>query len=153
MRLGGVVVLRCCGVRRLRWKWWATLAITLMRECIWRLINPGGVLRGFIVARSNLADKNPRIVWGTSLLSSLYLGWWWVTVMTFLIRVTRWVRFLTWVTCWGVLGSCSDNGLDNFPFKGYQYTWERGCGSAGWVREKLNRILVSKEWENMFRRA
>ncbi|XP_031099777.1 uncharacterized protein LOC116003974 [Ipomoea triloba] len=53
----------------------------------------------------------------------------------------------------GFQGAVRDSRLVDFPFGGYQYTWERGSGSKGWVQEKLDRILVGNEWGGLFRGA
>ncbi|XP_019160043.1 PREDICTED: uncharacterized protein LOC109156647 [Ipomoea nil] len=45
------------------------------------------------------------------------------------------------------------SGLFDFPFEGYQYTWDRGRGTENWVREKLDRILVSGNWMDLFTEA
>ncbi|XP_019177735.1 PREDICTED: uncharacterized protein LOC109172940 [Ipomoea nil] len=42
------------------------------------------------------------------------------------------------------------SGLYDFPFEGYQFTWDRGRGTSNWVREKLDRILVSGNWQDLF---
>ncbi|XP_019155316.1 PREDICTED: uncharacterized protein LOC109152193 [Ipomoea nil] len=43
-----------------------------------------------------------------------------------------------------------ESGLSNFGFDGCQYTWEKGRGTCNWVREKLDRILVSGEWRDLW---
>ncbi|XP_031107295.1 uncharacterized protein LOC116011981 [Ipomoea triloba] len=48
--------------------------------------------------------------------------------------------------CEAVRGS----GLSDFAFHGCQFTWERGRGTGNWVREKLDRVLVSGSWRDMF---
>ncbi|CAH9109059.1 unnamed protein product [Cuscuta epithymum] len=45
------------------------------------------------------------------------------------------------------------SGLRDFPFDGYQWTWERGRGSSNLVEEKLDRILVNEEWHLRFGNA
>lgn len=45
------------------------------------------------------------------------------------------------------------SGLSDFEFQGSQFTWEKGRGTDRWVREKLDRILVSDSWLNMFKNA
>ncbi|CAH9087721.1 unnamed protein product [Cuscuta epithymum] len=40
--------------------------------------------------------------------------------------------------------------LVNFPFDGYQFTWERDRGTKHWVEEKLYRIPVNEGWLNIF---
>ncbi|CAH9063489.1 unnamed protein product [Cuscuta europaea] len=44
-------------------------------------------------------------------------------------------------------------GLRDFPFMGYQWTWERGKGTENWVEKKLDRIIVNDEWWNRFMAA
>ncbi|XP_019166531.1 PREDICTED: uncharacterized protein LOC109162266 [Ipomoea nil] len=46
-----------------------------------------------------------------------------------------------------------ESGLSNFGFGGCQFTWEKGRGTCRWVREKLDRVLVSGEWRDLFPRA
>lgn len=41
-------------------------------------------------------------------------------------------------------------GLLDFHFNGYQFTWERGRGTANWIEEKLDRILVNDTWMSIF---
>ncbi|XP_031121072.1 uncharacterized protein LOC116024317 [Ipomoea triloba] len=43
-----------------------------------------------------------------------------------------------------------ESGLSDFAFQGFQYTWEKGRGTDAWVQEKLDRILVSGDWRDMF---
>lgn len=40
--------------------------------------------------------------------------------------------------------------MNDFAFEGNQFTWEKGRGTCGWVREKLDRILVSEDWSELF---
>lgn len=53
----------------------------------------------------------------------------------------------------GFRRAVESSGLSDFPFQGYQYTWERGRGTANWVEEKLDRILVTAAWLEKFERA
>ncbi|XP_019183638.1 PREDICTED: uncharacterized protein LOC109178457 [Ipomoea nil] len=32
---------------------------------------------------------------------------------------------------------------------GYPYTWEKGKGTANWIEEKLDKVLVTNEWRNI----
>lgn len=45
------------------------------------------------------------------------------------------------------------SGLRELPFEGYQYTWERSRDTLDWVEEKLDRILVSDSWVDLFGEA
>ncbi|XP_019159671.1 PREDICTED: uncharacterized protein LOC109156272 [Ipomoea nil] len=47
----------------------------------------------------------------------------------------------------------NESGLFDFGFGGCQFTWERGRGTDRWVREKLDRVLVSDGWRDMFLRV
>lgn len=53
----------------------------------------------------------------------------------------------------GFKGAVSDSGLSNFEFDGHQFTWERGRGTQNWVQEKLDRVLVSGGWRDIFLNA
>lgn len=44
-------------------------------------------------------------------------------------------------------------GLKEVNFDGYQFTWERSRGSSQWIEEKLDRILASDTWFEMFNEA
>lgn len=44
-------------------------------------------------------------------------------------------------------------GLRDFPFDGHQFTWEKSRGTPNWVEEKLDRILVSDGWLDVFGEA
>lgn len=46
-----------------------------------------------------------------------------------------------------VINSCN---LCNFGYIGQDYTWSRRLGSRGWVRERLDRALVSTNWAASF---
>lgn len=46
-----------------------------------------------------------------------------------------------------------NNGLSDLEFEGNQFTWEKGRGTNRWVEEKLDRILVSDSWLNLFDNA
>nr|GLL35718.1 uncharacterized protein LOC109156647 [Ipomoea trifida] len=46
-----------------------------------------------------------------------------------------------------------ESGLSNFDFMGYQFTWERGRGTPNSVQEKLDRVLVSGNWRDVFSNA
>lgn len=41
-------------------------------------------------------------------------------------------------------------GLKDLPFSGYQFTWERSRGTPAWVEEKLDRIMVTDTWLEIF---
>lgn len=43
--------------------------------------------------------------------------------------------------------------LRELDFKGCQFTWEKSRGTTQWVREKLDRILVSASWLDIFEGA
>ncbi|XP_019158834.1 PREDICTED: uncharacterized protein LOC109155667 [Ipomoea nil] len=32
---------------------------------------------------------------------------------------------------------------------GYPYTWEKGKGTANWIEERLDKVLVTNEWRNI----
>ncbi|XP_019186508.1 PREDICTED: uncharacterized protein LOC109181212 [Ipomoea nil] len=42
-----------------------------------------------------------------------------------------------------------DCGLAQLPMVGYPYTWEKGKGTANWMEERLNKVLVTDEWRGM----
>lgn len=44
-------------------------------------------------------------------------------------------------------------GLRDLDIEGYKFTWERGRGTPNWVEEKLDRILASTDWLEMFDNA
>lgn len=44
-------------------------------------------------------------------------------------------------------------GLRDFGFEGHQFTWEKSRGMARWVEEKLDRILVTDDWIELFGEA
>ncbi|XP_019153743.1 PREDICTED: uncharacterized protein LOC109150307 [Ipomoea nil] len=44
----------------------------------------------------------------------------------------------------------SDCGLQDFPFSGNQFTWERSHGSPNMVEEKLGGITAYDSWLNLF---
>lgn len=43
--------------------------------------------------------------------------------------------------------------LEDIPSAGYRFTWERGRGSANFVREKVDRVMVNAEWMSCFQTA
>nr|GMD70392.1 uncharacterized protein LOC109179108 [Ipomoea batatas] len=43
-----------------------------------------------------------------------------------------------------------DSGLSDFSFSGHQFTWEKSRGKPSWIQAKLDRILVSDAWKDMF---
>ena len=43
--------------------------------------------------------------------------------------------------------------LRDMGYVGSDYTWSRRLGSQGWVRERLNRELVSTNWIGVFLRV
>ena len=40
--------------------------------------------------------------------------------------------------------------LQDLGYVGADYTWSRRLGARGWVKERLDRALVSLEWKTMF---
>ncbi|XP_019190543.1 PREDICTED: uncharacterized protein LOC109184976 [Ipomoea nil] len=50
----------------------------------------------------------------------------------------------------GFRNAVADSGLQDFPFTGPQFTWERFRGTADMVEEKLDRILTSDSWTSLF---
>ncbi|XP_019184584.1 PREDICTED: uncharacterized protein LOC109179530 [Ipomoea nil] len=42
-----------------------------------------------------------------------------------------------------------DCGLAQLPMVGYPYTWEKGKGTANWIEERLDKVLVTNEWRNV----
>ncbi|XP_019199913.1 PREDICTED: uncharacterized protein LOC109193526 [Ipomoea nil] len=42
-----------------------------------------------------------------------------------------------------------DCGLAQLPMIGYPYTWEKGKGTANWIEERLDKVLVTNEWRNI----
>ncbi|XP_031090908.1 uncharacterized protein LOC115995902 [Ipomoea triloba] len=46
-----------------------------------------------------------------------------------------------------------ESGLEDMGFEGCQFTWEQGRGTQHWVQEKLDRVLVSGAWRDVFRNA
>ncbi|XP_019156322.1 PREDICTED: uncharacterized protein LOC109153039 [Ipomoea nil] len=42
-----------------------------------------------------------------------------------------------------------DCGLAQLPMVGYPYTWEKGKGTANWMEERLDKVLVTDEWRGM----
>ncbi|XP_031116788.1 uncharacterized protein LOC116020453 [Ipomoea triloba] len=53
----------------------------------------------------------------------------------------------------GFCEAVRESGLSDFGIGGCQFTWERGRGTTQWVREKLDRVLVSGNWRDAFPRA
>lgn len=45
------------------------------------------------------------------------------------------------------------NGLSDFRFQGYQFTWEKSRGTPNWIEAKLDRILVSDFWRELYGNA
>ncbi|XP_031099776.1 uncharacterized protein LOC116003973 [Ipomoea triloba] len=45
------------------------------------------------------------------------------------------------------------SGLRDFGFNGYQFTWERSKGTPQWVEAKLDRILNTDSWCDLFPNA
>ena len=37
--------------------------------------------------------------------------------------------------------------------QGYPYTWERGRGTPGWIEEKVDRALATRDWFQKFQGA
>ncbi|XP_031106154.1 uncharacterized protein LOC116010786 [Ipomoea triloba] len=50
----------------------------------------------------------------------------------------------------GFREAVSESGLTDFGFEGFQFTWERGRGTERWVQEKLDHILVTGDWRDLF---
>lgn len=50
----------------------------------------------------------------------------------------------------GFRDAVRESGLSDLAFEGCQLTWERGRGTGNWVREKLDRILVTDGWHELF---
>ncbi|VFQ93141.1 unnamed protein product [Cuscuta campestris] len=46
-----------------------------------------------------------------------------------------------------------DCGLFDLGMIGYPFTWERGRGSHNWVEERLDRVVVSGAWRDLFTQA
>nr|GLL29384.1 uncharacterized protein LOC109162272 [Ipomoea trifida] len=44
-------------------------------------------------------------------------------------------------------------GLNKLQFFGHQLTWEHGKGTPNWVAERLDRILASETWMDLFSNA
>ena len=44
-------------------------------------------------------------------------------------------------------------GIFDIPLIGHPYTWERGRGTPQWVEEKLDRVMVTKRWWDLFHSA
>ncbi|XP_019166942.1 PREDICTED: uncharacterized protein LOC109162712 [Ipomoea nil] len=53
----------------------------------------------------------------------------------------------------GFREAVEESGLTNFNFEGHQFTWEKSRGKSGWIQAKLDRILVSDAWRDLFRGA
>lgn len=53
----------------------------------------------------------------------------------------------------GFKEAVESSGLSEFRFQGYQYTWERSRGTPNWIEAKLDRILVSDAWREIFEDA
>lgn len=43
-----------------------------------------------------------------------------------------------------------DTNLIDMELVGYQYTWERGKGTADWIEERLDRALINPAWLDLF---
>ncbi|XP_031099832.1 uncharacterized protein LOC116004031 [Ipomoea triloba] len=43
--------------------------------------------------------------------------------------------------------------LKDYAFEGYQFTWERSKGTPNWVEAKLDRILTSDAWCDLYPNA
>ncbi|XP_019151965.1 PREDICTED: uncharacterized protein LOC109148684 [Ipomoea nil] len=50
----------------------------------------------------------------------------------------------------GFKEAVADSGLQDIPFSGHQFSWEKSRGTAHMVEEKLDRILATGNWLNMF---
>lgn len=51
---------------------------------------------------------------------------------------------------WKIIDDC---GLVELDLIGYQYTWERGRGTNGWVEVRLDRTMTNMDWVDRFRSA
>jgi len=40
-------------------------------------------------------------------------------------------------------------GLVQLPMRGYQFTWEKGRGTEGWIEERLDKVLATDSWCSM----
>ncbi|XP_019163179.1 PREDICTED: uncharacterized protein LOC109159534 [Ipomoea nil] len=43
-----------------------------------------------------------------------------------------------------------DCGLQDFGYSSYQYTWQRSMGAPNIIEEKLDRVLVSETWLELY---
>ncbi|KAJ9188062.1 hypothetical protein P3X46_003457 [Hevea brasiliensis] len=53
----------------------------------------------------------------------------------------------------GFQNAISSCGLLDLRRGGDRFTWEKGRGSEDWVRERLDRALVTYSWQNIFQDA
>lgn len=53
----------------------------------------------------------------------------------------------------GFKDAVQSSGLIDLRLEGHQFTWEKSRGTSNWVEEKLDRILVSESWLNLFGEA
>ena len=50
----------------------------------------------------------------------------------------------------GFREAVDDFGLIEICMVGHPFTWERARGRKNWVEEKLDRVLASEEWNQLF---
>ncbi|XP_031099760.1 uncharacterized protein LOC116003956 [Ipomoea triloba] len=53
----------------------------------------------------------------------------------------------------GFRDAVESSGLSDFSFEGYQFTWERSKDTPNWVEAKLDKILTSDSWNDLFMHA
>lgn len=53
----------------------------------------------------------------------------------------------------GFQRAVDDCGLLDLDLIGYQYTWERGRGTDGWIEVRLDREMTTVDWVGRFRLA
>ncbi|XP_031090853.1 uncharacterized protein LOC115995843 [Ipomoea triloba] len=42
-----------------------------------------------------------------------------------------------------------DCGLSQLPLRGYQFTWDRGKGTADWMEERLDKVFANERWRGL----
>lgn len=50
----------------------------------------------------------------------------------------------------GFQAAVKESEMSDFGFQGFQFTWARGRGTSRWVQVKLERVLVTGEWRDLF---
>ncbi|XP_031096927.1 uncharacterized protein LOC116001178 [Ipomoea triloba] len=53
----------------------------------------------------------------------------------------------------GFNSAIESSGLSDVEIRGHKYTWDRDRGTQHWVKECLDRVLVSQSWLNLFEQA